>query len=140
MSLIKLIFKAGNGITFTDAEPASYTIGDLMLEGTFDTATGTTAATAATASPIAMQLDGATQSQVIILPQKVTADLDLTVKCDGQDYKATLQMPTQPTAGYYSAGYAYTYTVTLNNTGITVEAVGISQWEGDDSNDVSVEL
>ena len=140
MSLIKLIFKAGDGITFADLKPASYTIGGLKLEGTFDTATGTTAVTASAAAPITMQLDGATQSQVIIFPQEVTADPDLTVTFNSQSYKATLQKPTKPAAGFYSAGYAYTYTVTINNTGITVEAAGIAPWEGGDSNDVSVEL
>ena len=64
MSLIKFTFKAGDGIIFNGMEPASYTLGGLKLEGTFDTATGTTAVTAAAESPITMQLGGATTSQV----------------------------------------------------------------------------
>ncbi len=46
MSLIKFTFKAGDGLIFDGMEPASYTLGGLKHEGTFDTATGTTAVTA----------------------------------------------------------------------------------------------
>lgn len=47
MSLIKFIFKAGDGLSFNETEPAGYTLEGLKHEGTFDTATGTTAVTAA---------------------------------------------------------------------------------------------
>ena len=62
MSLIKFTFKAGDGIIFNGMEPASYTLGGLKHEGTFDTATGMTAVTAAANSPINMQLNGAPES------------------------------------------------------------------------------
>lgn len=140
MSLIKLKFVAGDGITFTGTEPAGYTLNGLKLEGTFDTAAGTTAVTAANAASITMPLGGATQSQVIILPQEVTADPDLAVTFNEMVYTATLKMPSKPTAGIYSAGYAYTYTVTLNNTGITVTSAGIAPWEDGNSEEVSAEF
>ena len=60
MSLIKFTFKAGDGLIFNETEPAGYTLEGLKHEGTFDTATGTTALTAAVESPITMQLGGAT--------------------------------------------------------------------------------
>ena len=85
MSLIKFTFKAGDGLIFNETEPAGYTLEGLKHEGTFDTATGTTAVTAAANSPITMQLGGATTSQVIILPQGVTTSLDLTVSFNGLD-------------------------------------------------------
>ena len=52
MSLIKFTFKAGDGLIFNGMEPADYTLDGLKHEGTFDTATGTTAVTAAVESPI----------------------------------------------------------------------------------------
>ena len=52
MSLIKFTFKPGDGLKFSETEPAGYTLYGLKLEGTFDTATGTTAVTAASESPI----------------------------------------------------------------------------------------
>ena len=140
MSLIKFTFKAGDGLIFNETEPAGYTLDGLKHEGTFDTATGTTAVTAAVESPITMQLGGATTSQVIILPQGVTTSLDLKVSFNGLDYTTTLPNPSKPEANQFSAGYAYTYNITLNNKGITVEEPEITPWEPGNSNDVSITL
>lgn len=140
MSLIKFTFKAGDGLIFDGMEPASYTLDGLKHEGTFDTATGTTAVTAAAESPINMQLGGATTSQVIILPQEVTSSLELKVSFNGLNYTTTLPNPSKPEANQFSAGYAYTYNITLSNKGITVEEPEITPWEPGDSNNVSVTL
>ena len=140
MSLIKFTFKAGDGLIFNGMEPASYTLGGLKHEGTFDTATGTTAVTEAAESPITMQLGGATTSQVIILPQVVNSSLELKVSFNGLDYTTTLPNPSKPEANLFSAGYAYTYNITLNNKGITVEEPEITPWEPGDSNNVSITL
>lgn len=140
MSLIKFTFKAGDGIIFNGMEPADYTLDGLKHEGTFDTATGTTAVTEAAESPITMQLGGATTSQVIILPQEVNSSLELKVSFNGLDYTTTLPNPSKPEANQFSAGYAYTYNITLNNNGITVEEPEITPWEPGDSNNVSITL
>lgn len=140
MSLIKFTFKPGDGLKFSETEPAGYTLYGLKLEGTFDTATGTTAVTAASESPITMQLGGATTSQVIILPQEVTSSLNLKVSFNGQNYTTTLPNPSKPEANQFSAGYAYTYNITISNKGITVEEPEITPWESGDSNDASAEL
>ena len=140
MSLIKFTFKAGDGLIFDGMEPASYTLGGLKHEGTFDTATGTTAVTEAAESPITMQLGGATTSQVIILPQEVNSSLELKVSFNGLDYTTTLPNPSKPEANQFSAGYAYTYNITLSNKGITVEEPEITPWEPGDSNNVSITL
>ena len=140
MSLIKFTFKPGDGLIFNETEPAGYTLEGLKHEGTFDTATGTTAVTAAAESPINMQLGGATTSQVIILPQVVNSSLELEVSFHGLDYTTTLPNPSKPEANQFSAGYAYTYNITLNNKGITVEEPEITPWEPGDSNNVSITL
>lgn len=140
MSLIKFTFKAGDGIIFNGMEPADYTLDGLKHEGTFDTATGTTAVTEAAESLITMQLGGATTSQVIILPQVVNSSLELKVSFNGLDYTTTLPNPSKPEANQFSAGYAYTYNITLNNKGITVEEPEITPWEPGNSNDVSITL
>lgn len=140
MSLIKFTFKPGDGLRFSETEPAGYTLDGLKLEGTFDTATGTTAVTEAAESPITMQLGGATTSQVIILPQEVNSSLNLKVSYNGQSYIAQLKLPATPTANFYTAGYAYTYNITLSNKGITVEEPEINPWESGDSNDASATL
>lgn len=140
MSLIKFTFKPGDGLIFNETEPAGYTLDGLKHEGTFDTATGTTAVTAAAESPITMQLGGATTSQVIILPQEVNSSLNLKVSYNGQSYNAQLKLPATPTANFYTAGYAYTYNITLNNKDIEVSDPTINPWESGDSNDASAEL
>lgn len=140
MSLIKFTFKPGDGLIFNETEPAGYTLYGLKLEGTFDTATGTTAVTAASDSPITMQLNGATASQVIILPQEVTKPLELSVSYNGLSYNAQLKLPATPTDNFYTAGYAYTYNVTLKNKDIEVSEAQITPWEPGDSNDASAEL
>lgn len=140
MSLIKFTFKAGDGLRFSETEPAGYTLDGLKHEGTFDTATGTTAVTEAAESPITMQLGGATTSQVIILPQEVTSSLNLKVSYNGQSYIAQLKLPATPTANFYTAGYAYTYNVTLKNKGVEVSEAQITPWEPGNSNDVSITL
>ena len=140
MSLIKFTFKPGDGLIFNGMEPADYTLDGLKHEGTFDTATGTTAVTAAAESPITMQLGGATTSQVIILPQEVNSSLELKVSFNGLNYTTTLPNPSKPEANQFSAGYAYTYNITLNNNGITVEEPEITPWEPGNSNNVSITL
>lgn len=140
MSLIKFTFKAGDGIIFNGMEPADYTLDGLKHEGTFDTATGTTAVTEAAESPITMQLGGATTSQVIILPQVVNSSLELKVSFNGLDYTTTLPNPSKPVANQFSAGYAYTYNITLSNKGITVEEPEITPWEPGETNNVSITL
>ena len=140
MSLIKFTFKPGDGLIFNGMEPADYTLDGLKHEGTFDTATGTTAVTAAVESPITMQLGGATTSQVIILPQGVTTSLDLKVSFNGLDYTTTLPNPSKPEANQFSAGYAYTYNITLSNKGVEVSEAQITPWEPGDSNNVSITL
>ena len=137
MSLIKFTFKAGDGLIFNETEPAGYTLEGLKHEGTFDTATGTTAVTAASESPITMQLGGATTSQVIILPQEVTTSPGLSVAYNDETYTTTLP---QPSTGKFDTGYAYTYTITLNNQSITVESPEITPWKAGDSNDASATL
>ena len=140
MSLIKFTFNPGDGLIFNGMEPADYTLDGLKHEGTFDTATGTTAVTAAVESPITMQLGGATTSQVIILPQEVNSSLNLKVSYNGQSYNAQLKLPATPTANFYTAGYAYTYNVTLNNKDIEVSDPTINPWKPGNSNDASAEL
>lgn len=140
MSLIKFTFKPGDGLIFNGMEPADYTLDGLKHEGTFDTATGTTAVTATSNTPITMQLGGATTSQVIILPQVVNSSLELKVSFNGQSYTTTLPNPSKPEANQFSAGYAYTYNVTLNNKGVDVSDPTITPWEPGDSNDASAEL
>ena len=70
----------------------------------------------------------------------MTKPLELSVSYNGLSYNAQLKLPATPTDNFYTAGYAYTYNVTLNNNDITVEEPEITPWEPGDSNDASAEL
>ncbi len=86
--------------------------------------------------------DGATTSQLFIFPQILNSIniLNLSVVYNGVEYTTTLPNPSKPEANQFSAGYAYTYNITLNNKGITVEEPEIKPWEDGETNDVSITL
>lgn len=112
----------------------------LKTVGTFNTTTGETALTVDYPSPITMWFDdGATTSQLFIFPQTLdfTTPLNLSVVYNGVEYTTTLP---KPSTSKLDAGYAYTYNITLNNKGITVEEPEITPWEPGETNDVSITL
>ena len=137
MSLIRFTFRAGDGIDFSGTGPAEYTVTGLHTTGTFNTNTGEAVVTNPYQGSITMQLDGATTSQIIILPQEVTSPLGLEVYFDGQWYNATLKLPEAPTENFYAAGHAYSYTVTLLKKDIEVSNPAITPWKTGDSDDAS---
>lgn len=124
MSQITLTFQEGSGVDFKTAKLSSYTLSGLVLEGSFDTTTGTaeTDANAQTAD-LTMELDGALTSSVILFPQSTTS-IELSVNYNGQPYTATLTIPE----GALKAGNNYTYTVNVNATGLTLEGCTIGGW------------
>ena len=70
----------------------------------------------------------------------MTSSLNLKVSFYGLDYTTTLPNPSKPEANQFSAGYAYTYNITLSNKGVEVSEAQITPWEPGDSNDVSITL
>lgn len=56
------------------------------------------------------------------------------------DKATTLPNPSKPEANQFSAGYAYTYNITLKNKGVEVSEAQITPWESGESNDASAEL
>lgn len=128
MSQITLTFKEGSGVDFNTIKPTGYTLSGLVLEGSFDTTTGTaeTDANAQTAD-LTMELNGALTSSVILFPQ-TKASIGLSVYYNSQPYTATLTIPD----GALKAGNNYTYTVNVNATGLTLEGCTIGDWESGD--------
>ena len=64
----------------------------------------------------------------------MTKPLELSVSYNGLSYNAQLKLPATPTDNFYTAGYAYTYNVTLKNKDIEVRRspnypVGIRRFE-----------
>ena len=135
MSRITLTFEVGDGVDFSVVKPERYTLGDVILTGTFNTADGIAAADG-TAEALAMDLaDGSLTSSVILFPQ-TAASLPLTVNYRSQNYRATLTVPE----GALQAGNNYTYTVKVRNKGIEVSEATIAKWNDIDGGEVGADL
>lgn len=137
MSRITLTFEAGDGVDFSVVKPERYTLGGLILTGTFNTADGiATADDGAQAETLAMELaDGNLTSSVILFPQ-AAASLPLTVNYRSQNYRATLTVPE----GALQAGNNYTYTVKVRNKGLEVSEATIAKWNDVDGGEVGADL
>lgn len=136
MSQITLTFQEGSGVDFKTAKLSSYTLSGLVLEGSFDTATGTaeTDANAQTAD-LTMELDGVLTSSVILFPQSTTS-IELSVNYNSQPYTTTLTIPD----GALKAGNNYTYTVTVRNKDLSISSATISDWNPVNGGNVNADL
>ncbi len=137
MSRITLTFEAGDGVDFSVIKPERYTLGGLILTGTFNTADGiATADDGAQTGELTMELaDGNLTSSVILFPQ-TAASLPLTVNYRSQNYRATLTVPE----GALQAGNNYTYTVKVRNKGLEVSEATIAKWNDVDGGEVGADL
>lgn len=135
MSRITLTFEAGDGVDFSVIKPEGYTLGDVILTGTFNTADGIAAADG-TAEALTMELaDGSLTSSVILFPQ-TAASLPLVVNFNDVEYKATLTVPE----GALQAGNNYTYTVKVRNKNLEVSEATIAPWNDVDGGEVGAGL
>ena len=137
MSRITLTFEAGAGVDFSQVKPERYTLGDVILTGTFNTADGiATADDGAQTGELTMELaDGNLTSSVILFPQ-TAASLPLTVNYRSQNYRATLTVPE----GALQAGNNYTYTVKVRNKELEVSEATIAKWNDIDGGEVGADL
>ena len=137
MSQITLTFQEGSGVDFTTIKPTGYTLSGLVLEGSFDTTTGTAETDDATAAQnLDMKLtNGALTSSVILFPQ-TKASIGLSVYYNSQPYTATLTIPD----GALKAGNNYTWTVTVRNKDLSIESAKITDWNPVTGGNVSADL
>lgn len=137
MSQITLTFEAGSGVDFNTIKPTGYTLSGLVLEGSFDTTTGTAETDDATAAQdLDMTLtNGALTSSVILFPQ-TKASIGLSVYYNSQPYTATLTIPD----GALKAGNNYTYTVTVRNKDLSISSATISDWNPVNGGNVNADL
>ena len=126
-----------SGVDFSTIQPTGYTLSGLVLEGSFDTTTGTAETDDATAAQdLDMTLtNGALTSSVILFPQ-TKASIGLSVYYNSQPYTATLDIPD----GALKAGNNYTYTVTVRNKDLSVSSATISDWNPVNGGNVNADL
>ena len=131
MSRLVLNFIAGSDVDLADL--SEYTLSDLSMTGSFDTATGDAKATG-TASDLTMDATGITSSSLILFPQAVT-EATLKVVLGGQNYTATLTFPKANAVQGLESGYSYKYNVTIKKDVLTVSSATINNWnDGGESN------
>ena len=136
MTQLVFIFKAGNDIGDLSVL-TGYTVKNVTTDATFNTQS-CDLTTGSTTGDIAMPVTGEADNQVdctpiIMVPQTVSGTLNLEVTYNGQTYKAALNPPT----GGLQAGYSYTYTVTVSNTGLEVGNATINDWLTNSDHDSS---
>ncbi|MGN0225199.1 MAG: fimbrillin family protein [Prevotella sp.] len=138
MSRLTLTFKAGAGIADL-AALSSYTVGGLVMTGSFSPSDGTAAAsTTAAASDLTITLgdnvSGSTHTAapLILFPQApANGKFSVTLVFDGITYRATFTVPSQA----FTSGYNVTYDITINKTGLTVSDATIDNWNTVDGTD-----
>lgn len=141
MSQLTLTLAEGDDISFATLE--GYTLDNLKLVGTFDTATGTAApADDAEATPLAIDLsaaavaNGQCVSSLILLPQPAAAGLPITIGVDGQQYKATLRIDGDELL----PGSNYTFTVKVKKNAIDVQQSDIRPWNEVPGSELDAEM
>lgn len=133
MCRLSLFFLSGLGhydlTGFTE-----YSLSGLVMDGTFDTADGTAAASSSAAPSdlvtmpnVAAGLD-VYLSEVILYPQTVQGNtIALSVVMNGITYTADLVLPSA-THNKLAAGYSINYTVFINNNKLEVSSGEIADW------------
>lgn len=142
MSRIVLNFLPGNGII--SLEDITYTLEGIVAEGTFDTRTGTAAASpGGSAAPLTMSVSGSAATELtsalIFFPQQSNDDKTLRLTMRGTPYTSTFKFQENLKNGSVrelAAGHTYTYNVKINKTSITISRATVNEWESGGEKDV----
>ncbi len=124
MSKINIAFTNGNDV---DLNGLTFSIEGLVLDGTFDTATGEAKAVEnGSTVPLTATLTADSKASLIVFPQSAD-NLTITATAEGQQYSCTLS------PGSLTAGNAYTINISIKKTGMTITGCTITPW-GDGGN------
>jgi hypothetical protein len=146
MSKLTFTLAAGTGIgnetTLKSGLSATYKISGLIQDGSFDTAKGvattSTSATAVDDWEISLPTEdgniSSLVSSLILYPQSPST-LTIALTFNNVTYTASV---TAPSSGF-TAGNNYTYTLTLNQTGLTVSKSTITAWSTQNQTGVNAE-
>lgn len=124
MAQINIVFTNGNDVDLSDL---TFSIDGLVLDGTFDTATGEAkAAENSTAASLTSTLTTDSKASLIVFPQ--TADnLTVTANAEGQTYKCVFSL------GTLNSGSNYNVSIAVSKNEMTVTDCTIIPW-GDGGN------
>ena len=147
MSMIRLTFKAGKGINANNAILKN----QLKLKGIYKTGSINTVKGEVTISgdrgiyesdvDDKSLKDGVT-CEFIVFPQSLDnnkMDIELDVADNGTINTYTTSLGSS-TNNEFKGGYQYTYTISINNTGVVIDNAGITAWQPSDEGDLDAEL
>lgn len=133
MAQLNVTFRVStdDGFAANQILDGTFNLGGLVHEGTFNTTDGTTTLTGSeeadwdiTSYPHTDAAPARTYS-LILLPQDLTNNaLNVAVSIDGQTYYNNNAIRPN-----LQAGYTYTYTITVKNTGLVVSGCTITNWD-----------
>lgn len=126
MSKITMTFQDGEGTHVNKIE--SYSFDGLVLEGTFDPATGEAKAKKKDTEKLTLNVNnvvsGSARPSIIVYPQTTAGQVVLHIVKEGQTYKCELAFP----GGELRSGTDYQYTIRLNKTDAQVTESKINPW------------
>ena len=143
MSMIRLTFKAGDGINENNANLKN----QLKLKGIYKTGSINTQTGEVTiygdrgiyeSDVDNKSLKNGATCEFIVFPQSLDnnkMDIELEVADNGTINTYTTSL-TSSTNNEFKGGYLYTYPIRINNTGVVIEKAGITEWQPIDEPDL----
>ena len=143
MSMIRLTFKAGNGINPNNAILKN----QLKLKGIYKTGSINTQTGEVTiygdrgiyeSDVDNKSLKNGATCEFIVFPQSLDnnkMDIELEVADNGTINTYTTSL-TSSTNNEFKGGYLYTYPIRIHNTGVVIEKAGITAWQPSDEPDL----
>lgn len=146
MSLVEFKIKPGQGVKYNNYKFNRLELKGIFRSGKFDTRTGSVE-TAGDRGSISRNFDDVSfESEksfaYIMLPQSLESnkmDIEIYLLLNDSEVKYTTHI-TPSTNGQFEGGKKYTYNITVNNTGITIEDANIFPWENGDSGDLEADI
>jgi hypothetical protein len=136
MSKMVFTLKPGGGMSYEQLKAVTMTMSGLVLQGSFNVATGEAAASpqskvgsivADADSPRTESSDDSTVAYtLIVFPQQPGQALKLTFGYEGATFNTTLSLPDENTL---QSGMEYDVAVVINRTSVAIEGCTIAGWE-----------
>ena len=146
MSMIRLTFKAGDGINPYNAILKNHLkLKGIYKTGSINTQTGEVAISGDRgiyeSDVDNKSLKNGVTCEFIVFPQSLDnnkMDIELEVADNGTINTYTTSLPSS-TNNEFKGGYLYTYTISINNTGVVIDKAGITAWQTSDEGSLDAE-
>ena len=149
MSMIRLIFRAGKGINANTAILKNQLkLKGIYKTGSINTQTGEVAISGdrgiyeSDVDNKSLKNEVTCTCEFIVFPQSLDnnkMDIELEVAANGTINSYTTSLVSS-TNNEFKGGYQYTYTISINNTGVVIDNAGITEWQTIDEGDLHAEL